>query len=370
MIRLLGFTPCCARIVRISSTSPRRCSKCDSASSSINDSLTHGQPARHSSPHAHGSGSSTPRTDPASIRETCSNSASVTNGVNGCSSRRIVSNVARSTARCEGLPSMVGLIASRYQSQKSRHSRSYSDCAYGLNSKRLMLRVIDLVVRASRDSIQRSTSGSVAGSTGLTGPPGASPRAHSITVSRPAFHSLLQKFRPSSNFGLVLRPVLVSRSTGRRMSCVCVVILHSVYRIASAPWLAMMSNGSTPFPMLLDIFRPCPSITSAWMNTSVNGRSPSRKYRLNITIRDTHSVMISRAVHKAFEGLNASNNSDSSSGHPIVEIGHSAELNHVSSTSGSCSYPHSCRIRSSSAVGSSRKHRNDSSRFSPLVNAS
>ena len=56
---------------------------------------------------------------------------------------------------------------------------------------------------------------------------------------------------------LVFLPVLESFCTGIRTSCVCVVILTSVYRIASVPCESMMSKGSTPLFRLLDILRPC-----------------------------------------------------------------------------------------------------------------
>ncbi len=125
-----------------------------------------------------------------------------------------------------------------------------------------------------------------------------------------------------------------------RTSCVSVVIWTSVNRIASAPWPWMMSRGSTPLPRLLDIFCPWPSWTIAWMKTSRNGSWPSRKYRLNITIRLTQSVMISRAVESTDVGLNESSRpivSGWSSGHgqPIVDIGQRPDENQVSRTSSS-----------------------------------
>ena len=62
-------------------------------------------------------------------------------------------------------------------------------------------------------------------------------------ANREAFHSLLQKLRPMSNLGEVftVRPSgSVIGATGMRMSCVSVVMLASVNRIASAPWLSMV----------------------------------------------------------------------------------------------------------------------------------
>ena len=71
-----------------------------------------------------------------------------------------------------------------------------------------------------------------------------------------------------SNLGEVftVRPSgSVMDATGMRMSCVSVVMVASVNRIASAPWLSMTSSGSMPLPRLLDILRPSPSWIIAWM---------------------------------------------------------------------------------------------------------
>ena len=82
---------------------------------------------------------------------------------------------------------------------------------------------------------------------------------------------------------------------------------------ASAPNWSMTSSGATPLPMDLDIFRPSPSWSIAWMNTSSNGccgveASSPRKCLLNIAMRDTQSVMISRAVQRTEVGLKAERN--------------------------------------------------------------
>ncbi len=131
-----------------------------------------------------------------------------------------------------------------------------------------------------------------------------------------------------------------------------------------------MSRGSTPLPSDLLIFRPSPSWIMAWMKTSRNGSRPGSnsplslcpfvpsslpKYRLNITMRDTHNVMISRAVQRTEVGLKASSSPIDSgnfagSGQPMVESGQRAEENQVSSTSGSCSTPRS--MRSSISIAS------------------
>ena len=79
------------------------------------------------------------------------------------------------------------------------------------------------------------------------------------------------------------------------------------------------------------------------MNTCLNGTRPPRKYRLNITMRLTHSVMISRAVDSTALGFHFSRrpcmSKRAGSGQPNVESGHSAELNQVSSTSSSWRKP-------------------------------
>ena len=128
-------------------------------------------------------------------------------------------------------------------------------------------------------------------------------------------------------------------STGMRTSCVSVVICTSVKRMASAPCVWMMSRGSTPLPRDFDIFCPKPSCTMAWMKTCLNGMRPPRKWRLNITMRLTQSVMISRAVERTALGFHFSRRPAMSkragSGQPSVESGQSAELNQVSSTSSS-----------------------------------
>ncbi len=82
---------------------------------------------------------------------------------------------------------------------------------------------------------------------------------------RLAFQILLAKFRPMSNLGEVLVPVLGSFTTGMRMSWVSVAMEARVKRSASAPWELMMSTGSTPLPLDLDMVRPSPSWMTAWM---------------------------------------------------------------------------------------------------------
>jgi hypothetical protein len=49
---------------------------------------------------------------------------SVTYGIVGCNARTMASMVCANTACCAGLFATVGLMASRYQSQKSRHAMS------------------------------------------------------------------------------------------------------------------------------------------------------------------------------------------------------------------------------------------------------
>ena len=63
----------------------------------------------------------------------------------------------------------------------------------------------------------------------------------------------------------------------------------------------MMSSGSTPLPLLLDIVSPKPSSSFGVMYTSRNGTSP-QLYRPAITMRATHSVMMSRLVTSVLVG--------------------------------------------------------------------
>jgi hypothetical protein len=110
--------------------------------------------------------------------------------------------------------------------------------------------------------------------------------------------------------GLVFLPVAESFTTGMRTSCVLVAIWQSVKRIASAPWVAMMSSGSTPLPSDFDIFWPSPSWITAWMKTSRNGTGPvalasAHEVAVEHHHAETHSVMISRAVQSTVVGLKA-----------------------------------------------------------------
>src|SRR5690625_6938861 len=72
------------------------------------------------------------------------------------------------------------------------------------------------------------------------------------------------------------------------------------------------------------------------MSTSLNGFFPvnSRDWKI---IRDTQKKIMSYPVTRASVGKYRLKSGASSSGHPIVEKGHKAELNHVSKTSVSCS---------------------------------
>ncbi len=157
-----------------------------------------------------------------------------------------------------------------------------------------------------------------------------------------------------------------------------------------------MSSGSTPLPKDLDILRPSPSWIIAWMKTSLKGAGPTspdreggvscspglsedrsltvaarcssspRKYRLNMVMRETHSVMISRAVVSTEVGLNAARSDSKSaipdeslaavaSGQPIVLSGQRAEENQVSRTSGSWVKPAASKFLIS-GFSLSRKH--------------
>ena len=68
--------------------------------------------------------STMPSTSPHFNACTLTHSVSVTNGHTGCNMRKIASSVAARTACCSGLLRIVGLMPSRYQSQKSRQTKS------------------------------------------------------------------------------------------------------------------------------------------------------------------------------------------------------------------------------------------------------
>src|SRR5262245_27870116 len=152
-----------------------------------------------------------------------------------------------------GLPPTVGLMASRYQSQKSRQRRSYVVCAYSANEKERREVSMDSRAERRRERIQRS--GRESPESWVRGAESDAGASRMPIAKGDAFQSLVQKVRPASNLGLVFLPV-ASLTTGRRTACVCVAIWAMVKRIASVPWLAMMSSGSTPLPRDLLIFRP------------------------------------------------------------------------------------------------------------------
>jgi hypothetical protein len=57
----------------------------------------------------------------------------------------------------------------------------------------------------------------------------------------------------------------------------------------------MTTSGSTTLPLVLDIFSPSSSRTSAWMYTSRNGTSPMKWMPANI-MRATQKKMMSNPV--------------------------------------------------------------------------
>ncbi len=146
-------------------------------------------------------------------------------------------------------------------------------------------------------------------------------------------------------------------------------------------WMKTSLKGAGP-GMFSSVGRA--SSPSSWREEGggVTGWKPvprgfvERKYRLNIVIRETHSVMISRAVVSTLVGLNAGSSDSKSSmpelslaadasGQPMVLSGQRALENQVSRTSGSWVKPASSRIRMSSRVGSDLKQINRSSSCSP-----
>ena len=121
----------------------------------------------------------------------------------------------------------------------------------------------------------------------------------------------------------------------------------------------MRRSGSTPLPRLLDMGLPSAAITVGWMMTCSNGIW-SVQYMDAITMRATHSPMMSRAVDSTCVGYAAriSGASTPSSVQPIVANGHSCDENHVSSTSSSwrTGLPHTGHVSTSSTDASSQPH--------------
>src|SRR5438093_7378655 len=155
-----------------------------------------------------------------------------------------------------------------------------------------------------------------------------------LSTRRVAFHSLLQKrLYPST------------RLSSKRTSWLDIATDEAHARRASAPYFDIRSRGSTPVPSDLDMRRPSAACTTQWMTTSENGTSPMNSRPVMI-IRLTQRLMISLAVQLMFVGKKA-RRSSVSSGQPSVAKGHSADENHVSSTSGSCvssPFPHSSHL--------------------------
>ena len=103
---------------------------------------------------------------------------------------------------------------------------------------------------------------------------------------------MFAKFDAWSNFSgiyLISLPIVVPESTENLN--------------ASAPYSSITSNGSTPFPSVLDIFLPWLSLTIPWIKTSLNGFSFVSS-KLDTIILDTQKVIISYAVTNTFVGKN------------------------------------------------------------------
>ena len=92
-----------------------------------------------------------------------------------------------------------------------------------------------------------------------------------------------------------------------------------------------------PVPSDFDMRRPSAAWIVEWMYTSVKGMSPANSMPVKI-IRATQRLMMSRAVESTLPGYHV-RSSGVSSGQPSVANGHSADENHVSSTSVDCSQP-------------------------------
>src|SRR3989344_2247507 len=110
----------------------------------------------------------------------------------------------------------------------------------------------------------------------------------------------------------------------------------SPMRKASAPYFSITSSGSTPLLSDLLNLRPSLARTSPCISTFLNGACPRWKPLISI-IRETHRYKISYAGDIKAVGWEVARSSVFS-GQPRVEKVHSAEENHVSSTSDSCSH--------------------------------
>src|SRR3989338_5174759 len=136
------------------------------------------------------------------------------------------------------------LMISRYQSQKFFQKNSYSSDSASEKRNFSMAASTSWIVVFRREMIHREgkskflTSMSLLKSTDVAG--------MFIKIKRVAFHILLAKLRPISNFSLEMK-----RS--------CPELMMRLKRRASAPYSAMISKGSIALPSDLDILRPCAS---------------------------------------------------------------------------------------------------------------
>src|SRR5258708_233482 len=105
-------------------------------------------------------------------------------------------------------------------------------------------------------------------------------------------------------------------------------------RIASVPYCWFNATGSSPVPLDFDIFSPLAVRTSECKYTARKGTLRVKCNPIMI-IRATQKKRMSYAVISKLVGYYL-RKSAVSAGQPSVENGQSAELNHVSSTSGSC----------------------------------
>ena len=131
---------------------------------------------------------------------------------------------------------------------------------------------------------------------------------------------------PSGNSFLVFLPILSA----------CLGFIKPVVRLATKSSILMpsiKSIGSKVFPLDLLIFWPSASRTKPWTYTVLNGTLPV-KWQVIITIRATQKKMMSKPVTNTDEGRKCLI-AGVSSGQPSELKGTSAELNQVSSTSGS-----------------------------------
>ena len=189
------------------------------------------------------------RSSPSTVLRSSCQTASVTNGMNGCRSRMLDSSTRTSTGIGDRSPAFRRTLAiSTYQSQYSFQKNSYSNRAASFIWNSASSLFVSPATRSNRERIQRSSIG-----VSLREPRSPSsfrlpPSSRFETTNLEAFQILFAKFR-----------ALSSLSSDSRKSFPGAPPVASVNRNASQPYLSIASSGSTTLPRLFVIFLPCAS---------------------------------------------------------------------------------------------------------------